>query len=413
MNADAKDVKIAEVTSDNLMIFADNVEVSKLSTLTDTNITTVGDTKIADATVGGDFINTSVNTTISGKLDVIGDANIDANNITIADANIGGDLNADAKDVKIAEMKLDGNINATVDNLSVNTSNDLHIGSISGNTADYTDVANITSSKNITNGLGANDTNMIVKNANLTAGDSIGENQALNIELADGNKLNISAGNVANLNNTGAVANYNNITADDTVITATNDVNIANLNTDKLTLTTDSENINITGDVKTKGTIKTASKEIVIDNTSLDPYPYTTAQLYLTQKPMHLIVDGSNNIRTESLNVTRHGKNIVVNKETNATSMEGEIELASENALRDLYHGKEVMTEANNSLYHSPTVSDYISSVIGLRDDDNYVRDFHDRLLNESKTMSIINQTKNNRLNGEKYSQTNKKKKVL
>ena len=57
------------------MIFADNVEVSKLSTLTDTNITTVGDTKIADATVGGDFINTSVNTAISGKLDVIGDAN--------------------------------------------------------------------------------------------------------------------------------------------------------------------------------------------------------------------------------------------------------------------------------------------------------------------------------------------------
>ena len=412
MNADAKDVKIAEVTSDNLMIFADNVEVSKLSTLTDTNITTVGDTKIADATVGGDFINTSVNTTISGKLDVIGDANIDANNITIADANIGGDLNADAKDVKIAEMKLDGNINATVDNLSVYTSNDLHIASIRGNTADYTDVVNITSSKDITNGLGADDTNMFVKNANLTAGNSIGENQALNIKLADGNKLNISAGNVANLNNTGAVANYNNIIANDTVITATNAVNIANLNTDKLTLTTDSENVNITGYVTTKGTIETASKDIVIDNTSLEPYPYATAQLYLTQKPMHLIVDGSNNILTENQNVVRYNKNIVINKKSSASSMEDEIELASENALRDLYHNKKVMNEVNGLQYHSPTVSDYISSVIGSIDDD-YVRDFNNRLLNESNIMNIINQTKNNGLKSEKHSEADKKKKVL
>ena len=408
----AKDVKITEVTSDNLMISADNVEVSKLSTLTDTNITTVGDTKIADATVGGDFINTSVNTTISGKLDVTGDANIDANNITIADANIGGDLNADAKDVKIAEMKLDGNINATVDNLSVYTSNDLHIASIRGNTADYTDVVNITSSKDITNGLGADDTNMFVKNANLTAGNSIGENQALNIKLADGNKLNISAGNVANLNNTGAVANYNNIIANDTVITATNAVNIANLNTDKLTLTTDSENVNITGYVTTKGTIETASKDIVIDNTSLEPYPYATAQLYLTQKPMHLIVDGSNNILTENQNVVRYNKNIVINKKISASSMEDEIELASENALRDLYHNKKVMNEVNGLLYHSPTVSDYISSVIGSIDDD-YVRDFNNRLLNESNIMNIINQTKNDGLKSEKHSKADKKKKVL
>ena len=40
------------------------------------------------------------------------------------------------------------------------------------------------------------------------------------------------------------------------------------------------------------------------------------------------------------------------------------------------------MNEVNGLQYHSPTVSDYISSVIGLIDDD-YVRDFNNRLLNK------------------------------
>ena len=394
---------LAEVKADG------NVIVNNTSVHGDVNIASNADTNISTLTVDGDFTNTSDNTTISCKLDVTGNANIDAKeNIKIADADIGGDLNADAENIEIAKMKLDGNINATVDDLSVNTSNDLHIGSISGNTADYTNTADITSSKNITNGLGADNVNMVVKNANLTVGDSIGENQALNIELANGNKVNINAGNVANLNNTGAVANYNNITADDTIITATNDVNIANLNTDKLALTTDSENVNITGDVKTKGTIETASKDIVIDNTSLEPYPDATAQLYLTQKPMHLIVDGSNNIRTESQNVTRHNKNIVVNKETNATSMEGEINLASETALRNSYHGKAVMNEADDSLYNS-TISDYVSSVVGSRD--HLITDGNGSLINNINVMDIIQQRTPRRPINQNLSQDDERKK--
>ena len=73
---------------------------------------------------------------------------------------------------------------------------------------------------------------------------------------------------------------------------------------------------------------------------------------------------------------------------------------------------EKVMNEVNGLLYHSPTVSDYISSVIGSIDDD-YVRDFNNRLLNESNIMNIINQTKNNGLKSEKHSEADKKKKVL
>ena len=368
------------------------------------------DTNISTLTVDGNFTNTSANTTVSDKLDVSGDANIDANeNIVIADATINGDLNADAENIEIAEMKLDGNINAKVDNLSVNTSNDLHIGTVSGNTADYTDTADITSSQSITNGLDTNDTNMSVKNANLTAGNSIGEDKALNMKLAEGNKVNITAENVANFNNIGAAANYNNVSADNTIITATNDVNIANLNTDKLALTTQSENVNITGDIKTKGTIDTSSKNIVVDNTSLSPYPDATVQLHLTQKPMHLIVDKNNNIKTESQNVIRQDKNILINKETNAASMEGEITLASETALRNSYHGKDVEDEADDSLYNNSTVSDYISSVVGSRD--HLVTDDNGSLINNLNVMDIIRQKTPHKSVNQNLSQDDERKK--
>ena len=398
---------LVNVTSDDDVIVKDTVIGG------DTRLESQKDTNIFSLTVDGNLTNTSDNTTVSGKLDVSGDVNIDANkNIVIADANIGKDLNANAKNIKISEVNLGGNLNAKVDDIDVSTSNDLHIGTISGNTSDYTNTADITSLKNITNGLDNADTNISVKNADLTAGNSIGKDKALNMELAEGNKVNITAGNVANLNNTGAAANYGNVTADDTKITATNDVNIANLKTDKLALTTKSENVNVTGDIKTKGTIDTASKNIVVDNTSLAPYPYDTVQLYLTRKPMHLSVDKSNNIRTESLNVTRHSMNTLVNKEAYATSMEGEITLASEVGLKNSYHGQSAINEADDMLYRSSSVSDYIADVVS-EDDNHLIKGFHHRILDDSNIMSIINQTKAEQLQGEKYSSNEKKKKVL
>ena len=330
--------------------------------------------------------------------------------IDITDATIHGDLYAIAENVKISEMKLDGTLNAwTDDYLDVHTSNDLHVGLIIGKSTDYTDTVNMTSSKNITNGLVIDDANISAKNVNLTAGNSIGEDKALSIELVEGNKVNVEAGNVANLNNTGAAVNYNNVTADSTKITATNDVNIANLNTDKLALTTKSENVNITGDIKTKGTIDTASKNIVVDNTSLAPYPDATVQLHLNQKPMHLIVDKSNNIRTESQNVTRNSMNTLVNKETYIRSMEGEITLASETALRNSYHGKSVVDKADDSLYNNSTVSDYISSAVGSRD--YLITDDKGSLINNINAMDIIRQRTLRKSVNQNFSQDDARKK--
>lgn len=333
--------------------------------------------------------------------------------ITINNANISQDLAAIAKNVTISEMKLDGNFWAMADNLSVNTSDDLNLGGIIGNTSTYANNVEIVSAKDIINGASTDDTNIFAQNIDLTAGGSIAENQALNINLAEGNTINMKASDTINLNNVGAAANYDKVMANKAVINSDNDVNIADLDVNELDLTTKSANINITGNVETKGEIKTADKRIVIDNESFDPDFDATAQLHLTQKPMHLIVDVSNNIRTESQNVTRHNLNTTVNKEGYETSMEGEVTLSAESGNKNSYHGETIANDAENTVNNMPSLSDYVSNVSKVNDDMDYLKGLSGAPLDETNIMNIINQNKTDDADGEKYSEEEKKEKIL
>jgi citrate synthase len=92
--------------------------------------------------------------------------------------------------------------------------------------------------------------------------------------------------------------------------------------------------------------------------------------------------------------------------------MEGEITLASEVGLKNSYHGQSAINEADDMLYRSSSVSDYIADVVS-EDDNHLIKGFHHRILDDSNIMSIINQTKAEQLQGEKYSSNEKKKKVL
>ena len=141
----------------------------------------------------------------------------------------------------------------------------------------------------------------------------------------------------------------------------------------------------------------------------MDPYYDVDVQLHLTQKPMHLIVDKSNNIRTESQNVTRQDKNILINKETNTASMEGEITLATEVALKNSYHGKSVMDKADDSLNDNSTVSDHILSALGSRD--NLITDDKGSLINNINVMDIIRQRTPHRSVNKNFSQDDERKK--
>ena len=411
------DVEIADTTIGGKTVIKTNndadVGIDNTIIAGDTDLQADGDTIISTLTVSnGDLINTSVNTTVTGKLDVAGNATIKAQqSITITDADIEQDLNVTAQKVEIAEINVNGNLNASVNDLSITTSNNLNIGKISGNMEDYTDKVNIASGESITNGLTAETTNIYAQNINLRAGDSIGENQALNLELAEDNNVNIVAENTANLNNVGAKANYDKVAADKVIINSDNDVKIADLDADELSLTVQTPNVNITGNVETKGEIKTADKRIVINNTSYDADYDATLQLKLIQKPMHLIVDSSNNIRTESQNVTRHSMDTLVNKEGFETSMEGEVTLASEASLKNSYHGESVIDDINTSLLKAQTVSDYIAALIDMPDD--YIIGNQGKPLDDSDVMSIINQNMDDKYKEEKYTEEDKKKKKI
>ena len=118
----SNDVVINEIETQTLTANANNANITTLQTQGNTEINTSGNTQIADTTVGGDFTNTSNNTTLSNKLNVAKNADITAkNNVKITDANIKGDLNVKAKKLNIGKIKLDGSIDADVDSFSINT----------------------------------------------------------------------------------------------------------------------------------------------------------------------------------------------------------------------------------------------------------------------------------------------------
>ena len=89
--------------------------------------------------------------------------------------------------------------------------------------------------------------------------------------------------------------------------------------------------------------------------------------------------------------------------------MEGEITLASETALRNSYHGKDVEDEADDSLYNNSTVSDYISSVVGSRD--HLVTDDNGSLINNLNVMDIIRQKTPHKSVNQNLSQDDERKK--
>ncbi|MEE6206858.1 MAG: leukotoxin LktA family filamentous adhesin [Alphaproteobacteria bacterium] len=408
------DVKVKNIKSDNLLLTGNNVEITGSAIGGQTNVTADNnsDIFIDDTVIGGDTNLQSTGKTVIGTITVIGSADIKApNSITIANADIGRDLNISSEKANIGELNLAGNINAFVDDIYVNTSNNLNIGRIEGADEGYVENVEIVSAKNINNGVPANYRNIAAKNMVLIAGESIGENKALNVDLAEDNQVNVKAGKAVNLNYVGASANIEQVSGDEVVLHSDQDVNISDLKANVLKLDTTSENVNITGEVTTKGVITTASKKIIIDNTSLAPYPYAGVQLYLTEKQMHLTVDKSNNVRTEAVNVTRHGMNLMVNKEAYATSMDGELALASETGIRSSYHGEGVINGMDTSLSQALTVSDYIATLIDTPDD--YIIGNHKKTSDDGDVMSIINQNKADQLKEEKYTKDEKQKEKL
>ena len=306
--------------------------------------------------------NTSQNTEVTGKLKVKGDANIvSEDSITIADAEISKNLNVDAPNITIKDMDLYGNINAKVDNLDAKTSSDVNIGNISGKTQPYTENVKITSDKSIYNGRTDNGTNIYAKDIDLKANGAIStDEKPLNIMLANGNKMSMASNDFIAISTNGSNANYSKLETDTLALYTDEDINIDYINVNNLRIKTTSKNLSIDKMiVNKKGTLDTANKHIVIDNTSLKPIMDADIQMYLSKLPAKLIVDGSDNIITDAVNVTRQYENISINMDKKYSSMDNAVTSSSAAAIKMTNVGEKTIDKIDALIYKIPTQTTY------------------------------------------------------
>ena len=339
-----------------------NTEIKNISVVGNSQITSTETTTIGNANVGGDFVNNSKDTQITNKLTVAGDTNINAaNSISIANADLKNILNIKSKDLSVKDLSLGGNINAQVDRLDITASQDFNIGIIFGNTNSYVDDVKIISRKSIYNGLSDNDDNFNVKSIDLKANDNIGtENTPLNILLAEGNKISVEAGKVTSVKTKGAGANYTKLETGFLNIDTNADVNINAIKADKLAINTTSDNLTINNLViGTEAIFNVGKKRIVINNTGKQPLLDADIQLYMTQTPGMLIVNGSNNIITNAINVTRQGRKILVNDDMNYNSMNNTTTTLNAALMRNTKVGERTVEKTEALIYEMPTTMAY------------------------------------------------------
>ena len=361
-----------------------------------TSITTTEKSTIANATVGGDFVNNSTNTEVTDKL-IANNVSINSSDsIIINDANIQGDLNVSAKNINVNEILLSGNVNANVDNLSINTSNDLNIGKIAGNSNIYSSKVSITSDESIYNGLTDGGTNLQAKDINIKANETISTlDKPLNITLSNGNKLSLASDKLIALSTNGAGANYTNLATKAFALYTDDAVNIDTMKVEEAKIVTSSNNLSIDNlSVGNKAEFVTANKNIIVDNSSLKPIINADVQLHLTQFPASLKVDGSNNIITEAVNVARHNNNILVNSDNHNNSMNGAINSSSMAAIKNANVSEKTIEKTDSLLYKIPTASAYNTNV-----EKSYgqgiIKNHIDEYISPSNVIDIINKSKN------------------
>ncbi len=305
-------------------------------------------------------------------------------NVTLNNVSADKDLSIYGTDVNVDELKANGILSGVVDNLTIKSSQDLHMGIILGLTNDFANNIDITTDMSILNGLSSDDANIFAKNISLTAGQSIGKENALKIDLSNENNVNAIANDLIHLNNTGNEANYNKISSKDVVISSDTDVKIKELNTETLSLTTKTSNVSMTGDIKNKGVIKTKDKKIVIGDIK-EPIDYSaTAQLALIKRPMHLTLDGSNIIKTDAQNVVRHSKNVFINGEKHRTSIEDKIQFEIGALIKNVYY-----SFFNDKMIY-PGLKDHHDYITELMNQNNITNHYND-VINDYNVWKVIN----------------------
>jgi hypothetical protein len=373
--------------------------IVKATVTEDLDVTTTGKTTIGNAEVGGAFTNTSKDTEITGKLTVNnGLTTINAiDNINIANADIGNDLDMIANDIQISEINLVGNMNAKVDKLSINSSHNIQIGTIVGNINDYISVATISSNESILNGIDDKATNLVAKEIKLEAGKSIGNSGTpIVAEVVNQNNIIVSAKDSIYIISKGADSNYSKIETGDISLSTDKALKINDLIAQNAEITTKANELSINNIlIGETGTLRTANKYVAINNIDLTPILNADIQMYITRTPAEIIIDGTNNIRTSSINVTRQNGHIKVNEDLKYQSMNNTITSLNESSLKNTNVSENTIEKTETLIYSIPTHNAYQASIVQNSVDSLVKTNLEENII-PSNAHSIINVIGNN-----------------
>jgi hypothetical protein len=216
------------------------------------------------------------------------------------------------------------------------------------------------------------------------------------MQLANGNTVELTSKDSISLSATGAESNYSKIQTNSLALNSTSAMNIDDLVVKNAKLTTSSNDLSIQNMLIGQTTkIVTGNKYIVVDNTSFAPILDADVQMYITKIPASIIVDSSNNVKTDLVNVTRQNEHIRINNDLKYQSMNSAVTSLNETSLKNTNVSEKTIEKTEKMIYEMPTQTAYSDTIVQTTIN-NLVQTHLEESVTESNVFSIINVLGNN-----------------
>lgn len=356
----------------------------------DADIIASGDLNIKNSEITGDLSASSQNSTIEDSLVGKNTKITSRKKAKISNSNLQEDLFINAPIVEIDNIDSNGTLNSEVDKLTVNSKNDVKLGTIKGNTKDYAENVKITTDKSILNAKNDDTPNIAGKNIDLKAGENIGStDKPINIKLTKKNKVKLDAPNSIAVSVDGAPMNISNATTKDLTLNANNDINIDKLDVDKIKLTTKGNKLIIDNMIiNDSGSLNVGNNNIVIDNSTMQPIIDADVQLKLVNMPTYIKVIG-NNVSTDERNLIKNSGHIILNG-GNTYSMGDAAVLSLETALKNSKVIDKTIEKTDSLVYYLPNEKRYKNNYY-KRYTQGIIRNQIDEIVTPLNAFSVIN----------------------
>ena len=258
-------------------------------------------------------------------------------NITANKLSSGETMNLTASNVEVKDAGKIGLLNINADkNVNFNSSENINIGSINSISGGFTENVEISSKKDILNGNTDNTANINAENVKLTAENAGSESTALVINQPAENRLELNANNLASIHLVGENANISEIKSNNLKLKAENDININNLTANTANISTKTTNLSVNNaNIRDYAEYHTINKFVVNENRTTAPRFDANAQIQSNGASYSLVIDSSNNIKTNKEFVTRQNTDIRINDDYEHQSMDASARALSVNTVQN------------------------------------------------------------------------------